>query len=165
MCIRDRWRIISTVRRNWSRCCYRAASRRSMMRSSRSLTWPTSPISARKRPRGWACLLYTSLERRAYHLAGGHYRAPAVTVNRFLAARTGLDLGRVSPSYALGVEAVDMDRLFPSVITRYLREGIRRFGQKLPGFDAPDAVLTGPETRTSSPVRILRDPQSCLALH
>ena len=105
------------------------------------------------------------LERRAYHLAGGHYRAPAVTVNRFLAARTGLDLGRVSPSYALGVEAVDMDRLFPSVITRYLREGIRRFGQKLPGFDAPDAVLTGPETRTSSPVRILRDPQSCLALH
>ncbi len=62
----------------------------------------------------------------------------------------------MQPSYALGLEPVDFDRLYPAEVARMMRLGLRSFGRKLPGFAAADAVLTGPETRTSSPVRILR---------
>lgn len=96
------------------------------------------------------------LERRAFCLGGGRYRAPAQTAGLFLEGKAGLHLGRVEPSYALGAAPCALEELFPSYITRMLREGLRRFGRKLPGFDAADTVLTGVETRTSSPLRILR---------
>lgn len=96
------------------------------------------------------------LERAAFTLAGSNYRAPAATVGRFLKGEAGLDFGRVQPSYALGIAPCDFDQLFPPAVTRLMREGLMRFGRKLPGFDAQDALLTGPETRTSSPLRILR---------
>lgn len=96
------------------------------------------------------------LERQAYELAGRNYRAPGVTAGNFIEGKTGLTFGRVQPSYALGLESVDFDRLFPSFVTGMLRTGLAVFDRKLPGFTAPDAVLTGVETRTSSPVRIPR---------
>lgn len=96
------------------------------------------------------------LERRAWE-ASGSYRAPIQTVGRFLEGKPGSQLGSVMPSYPAGVCAGDFDDLFPSVITRRMREGLRIFGRRLPGFDAPEAVLTAPETRTSSPIRILRN--------
>lgn len=95
------------------------------------------------------------LEQRAYAMTGG-YRAPAQTAGRFLAGKPGMELGAVEPSYAIGVEGADFDRLFPPVVTSMLREGLTLFQRKLPGFGAPDVVLTGPETRTSSPVRMVR---------
>ena len=96
------------------------------------------------------------LEQAAFAMGGGTGAAPGVTVGRFLQHKTGLDLNRVQPTYALGVTPGDLDQLFPPVIPAMLREGIARMGKKLPGFDAPDSVLTAPETRTSSPVRIPR---------
>lgn len=96
------------------------------------------------------------LERAAWRLTGS-YRAPAQTAGNFLEGRTGYAAGRVKPTYAIGVEGVDFSLLFPPRVVEQLRLGLRSFGRKLPGFDAPDSFLTGPETRTSSPVRVLRD--------
>lgn len=94
------------------------------------------------------------LERAAYKAGGGGYAAPAEDVQSFLAG-----LGRlqspVRPSYPRGVVATDLGALLPSSLTDALRGGLRAFGRKLPGFDR-EAVLTGLETRTSSPVRIPR---------
>jgi uncharacterized FAD-dependent dehydrogenase len=95
------------------------------------------------------------LEQAAFAQSGS-YAAPVQTVGRFLAEKPGYDLSRVTPSYERGIAAGDLATIFPPAITGMLREGIRRFGGKLRGFDAPDAVLTGVETRTSSPVRLLR---------
>lgn len=97
-----------------------------------------------------------TLEQAAFVMGGETGAAPGVTVGRFLQHKTGLDLHNVQPTYALGVVPGDLDALFPPVIPAMLREGIVRMGKKLPGFDAPDSVLTAPETRTSSPVRIPR---------
>ena len=96
------------------------------------------------------------LEKAAWRLTGS-FRAPAQTAGDFLAGRPGYTAGRVRPTYAIGVEGADFSRLFPPRIVEQLRLGLRSFGRKLPGFDAPDSFLTGPETRTSSPVRVLRD--------
>lgn len=95
------------------------------------------------------------MEKTAWKLTGS-YRAPAQTVGTFLAGKSGLSIGRVQPSYALGVEAADFGKLFPTRVIRQLRLGVRLFGQRLPGFDAADSLLTGPETRTSSPIRLCR---------
>ena len=96
------------------------------------------------------------LERRAFQLTNGTYRGCGATVGAFLEGRKGLELRSVTPTYALGLEPVDFDRLYPPQVAAMMRLGLRNFGRKLPGFDAPDAVLTGPETRTSSPIRIPR---------
>ncbi len=97
------------------------------------------------------------LERRAFLAGGGDYRAPAATADAFLEGKAGLHMGKVAPSYALGVTAADFDQLLPGFVSGMLRKGLAAFGKKLPGFAAPDTVLTGVETRTSSPIRILRD--------
>jgi len=96
------------------------------------------------------------LERKAFILAGSNHTAPAADVKHFLNHRTGLDFGRVLPSYARNTTAVSFDDLFPQFVCDYLRKGLCNFGRKLPGYDAHDTILTGPETRTSSPLRILR---------
>ena len=95
------------------------------------------------------------LEQRAYELAGGGYRAPAETVGSFLGRRHPMD--RVAPSYCPGVTEASMRALLPPIIAGSLAQALPLFGRKLAGFDAPWAVLTGPETRSSSPVRIERD--------
>lgn len=97
----------------------------------------------------------SALEQRGWQLTGS-YRAPIQSAGLFLEGKSGCSFGRILPSYALGVQEVCFDDLFSARITENLRRGLRLFGRKLPGFDASDALLTGPETRTSSPVRILR---------
>lgn len=96
------------------------------------------------------------LEQAAFALAGNSYRAPASSVGRFLGENNPLGSGQVTPTYACGIVDCDLGGLFPSRITEMLQTGLRQFERKLHGFSTPDAILTGPETRTSSPVRILR---------
>lgn len=96
------------------------------------------------------------LERAAFVAGGRDYQAPAVTAGAFLKSRPALELGSVVPSYALGVKLADFDTILPTFVTDMMREGLQVFDRKLPGYSAADAVLTGVETRTSSPVRILR---------
>ena len=96
------------------------------------------------------------LERAAFALTGS-YAAPAQDLDGFLTGRPGLRLGRVEPTYPCGVIPAELGALFPERITTALRDGLRAFGRKLPGYCAADTLLTGPETRTSSPVRIPRN--------
>ena len=100
------------------------------------------------------------LERAAYEAGGGAYRAPAQDMAGFLSGRASLDIGRVKPTYPLGVTAYNLGVLLGPQIIRGLQKGIAVFDKKIKGFDAADAILTGPETRTSSPVRIERDPET-----
>lgn len=97
------------------------------------------------------------LEHAAFLSGGSNYKAPAQSVGAFFQNHAGLQLGRVFPSYSLGVRACNFRDLFPETISQMLETGLMGFGKKIRGFDAPDAILTGVETRTSSPVRILRD--------
>ena len=96
------------------------------------------------------------LEKTAFALGGNSYKAPAQTVDRFLAHKPGMNIKRVQPTYPLGVTEADFDKLFPSFITDNLRNALPQLDRKLPGFAAKDSLLTGVETRTSSPVRIFR---------
>jgi len=96
------------------------------------------------------------IERAAYACTGS-YRAPAQRVGDFLEKRPSTGPGAVTPSYAPGVYWGDLRKVLPEKITAVLQNAIPELGKKLRGFDDPDAVLTGPETRSSSPVRILRD--------
>ena len=95
------------------------------------------------------------LERRAFEAAGGGYRAPAQTVGSFLTGAPSV-FGRVQPSYRPGVTAIDLHNILPSLITDTLAQALPVFDRKLRGFADPESVLTGPETRSSSPVRMLR---------
>ena len=97
------------------------------------------------------------LEQAAFRAGGGGYLAPSQTAGSFLAGGSALELGRVQPSYPRGVTPCDLGSLFPAELTDALRQGYTAFGRKLRAYRAPDAVLTGPETRTSSPVRLLRN--------
>ena len=97
------------------------------------------------------------LEKKAFEMGGRSYKAPAQTVNNFLQNKAGLNLGRVNPTYPLGVTECNMADLFPDEITKELRNALPAMNRKLNGFAADDSVITGVETRTSSPVRILRD--------
>ena len=106
------------------------------------------------------------LEQAAYRAGGGGYLAPAETVGSFLAGRGQLELGAVQPTYPRGVTPADLGALLPDELSSALRDGLTAFGRKLAAYRAPDAVLTGLETRTSSPVRLLRDKETlvCEAL-
>ena len=97
------------------------------------------------------------MERAAYTLGGGGYRAPVQLVGDFLAGRKTVALGDVTPSYLPGVTPSDLRGCLPAAVCESLRAAIPLFARRLAGFDRPDAVLTGVESRSSSPVRILRD--------
>ena len=96
------------------------------------------------------------IERAAYAYTGS-YRAPAQLVGDFLEKRPSTGPQSVTPSYEPGVCWGDLRQVLPARITDVLHNAIPALGKKLKGFDDPAAVLTGPETRSSSPVRILRD--------
>lgn len=96
------------------------------------------------------------LEHKAFAAGGGNYQAPAETMASFLSGSGELRLGRIRPTYPLGVRAADLGALLPQELASALRTGLSAFERRLRGYTAPDAVLTGLETRTSSPVRILR---------
>lgn len=95
-------------------------------------------------------------ERLAFELGGRTFAAPAQTVGNFLAARAAKRLGSVAPSYAPGVVPQDLRGCLPDYVCAAMVEGVQAFDRKLRGFADPDAVLTGVETRSSSPLRILR---------
>lgn len=97
------------------------------------------------------------LERLAYERAGENYNAPVQLVGDFLQDRESKAFGEVSPSYAVGTEFVDLRSVLPDFITTTLKSALLQMDKRLHGFACPDAVLTGVETRTSSPVRIERD--------
>ena len=97
------------------------------------------------------------IERAAYQFGGGRYVAPAVTVADLLAGKVSRAVGSVVPSYLDGdVRIVDPNEYLPSFVVEGLGRGIRAFDRRIRGFSSDDAILTGPETRTSSPVRIKR---------
>jgi uncharacterized FAD-dependent dehydrogenase len=96
-------------------------------------------------------------EQRAYELGGGNYRAPVQLVGDFLAFRQSKSFGDVKPSYKPGVTLCDLAHSLPPYAVDALRESIPLFDRKISGFSRYDAVLTGVETRSSSPVRIVRN--------
>ena len=96
------------------------------------------------------------LESRAYVLGGSTYEAPGQLVGDFLAAKPSTNLGKVEPSYKPGVHLTDLSSALPSFAIDAIREALPAFEKQIKGFSMPDAVLTGVETRTSSPVRITR---------
>ena len=98
-----------------------------------------------------------ALEQKAFAAGGGDYTAPYQTVGDFMNGKSGMAYTDVVPSYRDGrVKEADFEKLFPRFVTETLRAGLADFAKKLRGYDKPSAILTGVETRTSSPVRILR---------
>ena len=99
-----------------------------------------------------------TIERAAFLSGGGGYTAPAVTAADLFAGRAVRPVGAVVPSYLDGdVRIVEPSEYLPSFVVEGLRRGVRAFDRRIAGFASDDAILTGPETRTSSPVRLLRD--------
>ena len=96
-------------------------------------------------------------ERAAFRLGGGGFLAPAQRVEDFLRKQPSEGPGGVLPSYRPGVSWTGLEGALPGYVTQALREALPLMDRKLRGFAAPDGVLTGVETRSSSPVRILRD--------
>lgn len=97
-----------------------------------------------------------SIEEKAFAAGGGDYSAPVASVGDFMSGSISGRLGRVKPSYAPSVRHALPDEYLPGFVCEALRLGIKEMGRKISGFDAPDAVLTGIESRSSSPVRINR---------
>ncbi len=100
--------------------------------------------------------LQRRLESLAFDMGGGNYNAPAQRVEDFLAGRPSTQLGEVIPSYQPGVTPTDLSPLLPDFAIAAIREAITAFDRQIKGFALPDAVLTGVETRTSSPICIRR---------
>jgi uncharacterized FAD-dependent dehydrogenase len=110
--------------------------------------YPGHPLAGIALQRHWESLAYVA--------GGSTYQAPAQTVGDFLAARPSTALGSVVPSYRPGVTPTDLAACLPDYAVAAIREALPVFGRLIPGYDHPDVVLTGVETRTSSPVRITR---------
>jgi uncharacterized FAD-dependent dehydrogenase len=101
------------------------------------------------------------LESAAFEAGGRDYRAPAQRVGDFLAGRPSVSLGEVVPSYKPGVTPTDLSLCLPGFVVGAIREALPVFGRRIAGFAMADAVMTGVETRTSSPVRVTRGEDFC----
>ena len=110
--------------------------------------YPGSPLAG--------LALQRQLESHAYVLGGSTYEAPGQLVGDFIAGRPSTGLGSVHPSYTPGVLMGDLSSALPGYAIEAMREALSAFGQKIKGFDMHDAVLTGVETRTSSPIKMSR---------
>jgi len=110
--------------------------------------FPGGPLAGIEFQRQW--------ESRAFELGGGNYDAPAQLVGDFIAGRPSTALGSVEPSYKPGVKLGDLATSLPAYAIAAVREALPAFERQLKGFSMPDAVLTGVETRTSSPLRLTR---------
>ena len=109
--------------------------------------------------------LQERLEEKAFALGGSDYCAPGQLVGDFLRQTPSTSLGKVLPSYKPGVRLGDLAEALPDYAIAAIREALPVFGRQIQGFDRDDAVLTGIETRTSSPLRITRDPVSLQSLN
>jgi uncharacterized FAD-dependent dehydrogenase len=110
--------------------------------------YPGHPLAGVELQRRWEAAAFTA--------GGSSYQAPGQRVGDFLAGAPSAALGAVVPSYKPGVHLTDLAACLPDYAVAALREAIPVFGRQIPGYDHPDALLTGVETRTSSPVRITR---------
>ena len=97
------------------------------------------------------------LEKKAFKLGGSNYNAPVQRVEDFIENKKTEEIGEIKPTYKPGVTKSNLNEILPEFVSRTLKEGIQYFDTKIKGFANPDALLTGVETRSSSPVRILRD--------
>ena len=97
------------------------------------------------------------LERKAFEMAGSNNSAPVQRYEDFVNNHVTRKLGRVKPTYKPGYTFCDLNELLPEYVSDTMKKGISYFGTKIKGFDDPDSILTGVETRTSSPVTIVRD--------
>ena len=100
------------------------------------------------------------LEKAAFELGGGGFAAPVQRVGDFISGRKSTSLGSVKPSILPNHELSDLNRILPEYISANMKTAIRDMGKKLNGFDCGDALLTGLETRSSSPIRMIRDSKS-----
>lgn len=119
--------------------------------------FPGHPLAGIEFQRRW--------EEAAFKAGGESYAAPAQTVGDFIAGRPSVQLGAVVPSYTPGVHLTDLSDCLPEFAITAIREALVAFGKQIPGFDMADALLTGVETRTSSPIRITRDRQTYQSLN
>jgi uncharacterized FAD-dependent dehydrogenase len=110
--------------------------------------YPDGPLAGIELQRHWEDL--------AFAAGGSNYHAPGQRVGDLLAGRASTALGEVIPSYKPGVTMTDLSRCLPEFVIEAFREALPAFGRQIPRYDHPDAVMTGVETRTSSPVRITR---------
>ncbi|WP_423604305.1 NAD(P)/FAD-dependent oxidoreductase [Sphingomonas sp. MS122] len=110
--------------------------------------YPDGPLAGIAFQRHWESL--------AFEAGGRNYHAPGQRVGDFLAARPSTQLGEIVPSYKPGVTMTDLSRCLPAFAVEAIREALPVFGRQIARYDHPDAVMTGVETRTSSPVRITR---------
>lgn len=99
-------------------------------------------------------------ERKAFDIAGGDYTAPVQTVGDFLTGKSGSTDFLTKPSYMPNVKAVDLHRCLPDFVTKMLTDALPHFDRKIKGFADNGAVMTGVETRSSAPCRIIRDKES-----
>lgn len=97
------------------------------------------------------------LERKAFELGGNNFYAPIQRVEDFLNNKKTTKIGTIKPTYKPGVTYSNLNELFPDYVAQTLKEGILDFDKKIKGFANPDSILTAIESRSSSPVRILRD--------
>ncbi|MDO4436773.1 MAG: FAD-binding protein [Coriobacteriaceae bacterium] len=107
--------------------------------------------------------LQRSCEKAAFALGGGAFKAPAQLIGDFLSKQPSTGPGRVAPTYPRGVTWTAIDEVLPAHVIETLRAGIPLLARKIRGYDDPDAVLTAVETRSSSPITIVRDRATCMS--
>ena len=125
------------------------------------LKWATqAQAMAQQTPKAYhplsGIVFQRTLESKAFVAGGENYTAPGQLVGDFLAARASKDFGEVQPSYKPGVSLGDLSEVLPGFAIEAMREALPVFGRKIKGYDMKDAVLTGVETRTSSPLKMTR---------
>ncbi len=125
------------------------------------LKWATqAQAMAKQTPKAYhplsGIVFQRQLESKAYVAGGENYTAPGQLVGDFLQARASTEFGTVQPSYKPGVSLGDLSQVLPAFAVQAMREALPVFGRKIKGYDMQDAVLTGVETRTSSPLKMTR---------
>jgi uncharacterized FAD-dependent dehydrogenase len=119
--------------------------------------YPGDPLAGMEFQRKW--------EARAFELGGKNYQAPGQLIGDFIAGKPSTKFGKVQPSYTPGVHLTDLSSALPEYAITAIREALPAFAKQIKGFDLPDGVLTGVETRTSSPIRIKRDDETLQSIN
>ncbi len=113
------------------------------------IDFPGHPLAGMELQRKW--------EHQAFLLGGSTYQAPGQLIGDFLVNKPSTQFGEVMPSYTPSVHLTNLDNVLPEYVISAIREAIPQFAKQIKGFDLPDGILTGVETRTSSPIRIKRN--------
>lgn len=119
--------------------------------------YPGDPLAGMEFQRKW--------EARAFELGGKNYQAPGQLIGDFIAGKPSTKFGKVQPSYTPGVHLTDLSSALPEYAITAICEALPAFAKQIKGFDLPDGVLTGVETRTSSPIRIKRDDETLQSIN